>query len=55
MNEWAILTRIGDDNPTNRLSRRDNCIQCICFGFIFFVDGEEALRTFCEGSLKVQI
>lgn len=24
MSEWAILTRIGDDNLTNRLSRRDN-------------------------------
>ncbi len=24
MREWAILTRIGDDNPINRLSRRDN-------------------------------
>jgi hypothetical protein len=36
MNEWAILTRIGDDNPTNRLSRRDNLYTMYMFRIYIF-------------------
>lgn len=36
MSEWAILTRIGDDNLTNRLSRRDNLYTMYMFRIHFF-------------------